>query len=153
MTNAPHLADVRPPPTYIRGPRKTDQSFIAATWVKQLGNYDRRGAIGARHGTHGRNVDALLDRADTRAIIRHAPGDPDAIFAWLVYAEGPGVPLVHFAYTRKDWRERGYARALLAHIGVHADTSWVYTSRGPMADKLLRSYRGAAFLPLQEFFA
>lgn len=150
----PANAAIQPaPPTFIRGPRKSDQSYIAATWVKQMASHDKRGAVGARYGNHGRNVDALLERDDTRAIVRHAPGDIDGIRAWLVYAEGPGVPLVHFVYTRKEHRGHGYAAQMLAHVGVMPASSFVYTSRGPMADKLLRSYKGAAFLPLAEFLA
>lgn len=141
------------PGNFIRGPHPSDQSYIASTWVKQMAGHDKRGAVGARYGQHGRNVDALLERGDTRAIVRHAPGDEHAIRAWLVYADGPGVPLAHFAYTRKDHRGKGYARELLAHIGIRPDVSFVYTATGPMGTKLLRSYKGAAFLPLAEFLA
>ncbi len=144
---------VAPQSTFIRGPRKADQSFIAATWVKQLVSADRRGAAGARYGAIGRNVDAVLDRGDTRALVRHAPGDEHAIYGYVVYAEGPGVPLCHFVYVRKDHRQKGYARELLSRIGIQPTTACVYTSRGPMKDKLLRAYRAAAFLSLAEFLA
>jgi len=141
------------PGNFIRGPRPSDQSYIASTWVRQLAGTDKRNAVGARFGNHGRTVDALFDRPDTRAIVRHAPGDPDAIRAWLVYAEGPGVPLVHFCYARKQHREQGYARALLAHVGIRPDVAFVHTSTSPSGRLLLKSYPGAAFLPLAEFLA
>jgi hypothetical protein len=134
-------------PTFIRGPRKTDQSFIASTWIRQLG------ARGARGGDVGRLVDQVMDRTDTRALIRHAPGDQDSIRGWVVYAYGYGVPLVHFVYVRKDYREKGYAAALLDHVGILRTTSFVHTAANapPSASRLLRSYKGAALLPLTEF--
>lgn len=136
----------------IRGPRKTDQGYIASTWVQQMRSArnmsPKRGVA-----VFGRQVDAVLDRPDTRALVRHRAGDPDAILGWVVYVEGPGVPMIHFAYVRREARGHGYGAELLQRVGVTPSIAFVYTCRGPSTSRLLTKYRAASHLPLQEFLA
>jgi GNAT superfamily N-acetyltransferase len=138
-------------PSLLRGPRRADQSFIAATWVKQMASHDRRQAVGPRYGKLGRAVDLVLDRSDTRALVRHRAGDPDGILGWVVYVEGAGVPLVHFAYVRKEHRGQGYGAELLRAVGIEPTTACVYTCIGPTTSRLLHRYRAANYLPLEDF--
>lgn len=140
-------------PSLIRQPRKTDQNYIAKTWLAQLADVDRDYTLGGRWGQAGTHVDAVLDRDDTRCLVRHKAGDIDAILAWVVYAEGPGVPLVHFVYTRKDHRKNGYATQLLLAIGVDREHACVYTTKGPSTRVMLDAYPYAVHLPLKEFLA
>lgn len=137
--------------TCIRGPRTKDQNYISKTWLAQVAEVDRDYSKGERWGQAGKHVDAVLDRDDTRCLIRHAPGDMDGIYAWIVYADGPGVPLVHFVYTRKEHRRKGYAAALLASCGVTRDSQLVYTTRGPSTKVMLAAYPYAVHLPLKDF--
>lgn len=140
-------------PPHIRGPRQSDQGYVASTWMRQLKLEDPESARGSRYGDVGRMVDAVFDRGDTRALIRHAPGDRDAIYGWVVFVEGPGVPLVHFCYIRREHRGRGYASQLLSAIGIRPTTAYVYTCRGPGTLRLLSKYKAGSHLPLKEFLS
>lgn len=136
----------------IRGPTPEDKGYVSDGWLRQMADVDRDYSRGARWGQAGRHVDIVLDRPDTRALIVHAGGDPGRILAWVVYAEGPTVPVIHFAYTRKEERGKGYAKALLARAGVVTqDTALVYTCRGPSERLLLRAYKAASYHALYRF--
>lgn len=136
----------------IRGPRKADQSYVAATWVRSLSGVANR-RLGHRGGEIGRAVDQVFDRSDTRALIRHAAGDRDRILGYVVFCEGAGVPLVHYLYVRRDIRERGIATELLAACGVTREGSVVCTSLGPDSQRMRGRYKAAVYMPLQEFLA
>jgi GNAT superfamily N-acetyltransferase len=136
----------------IRGPRKADQNYIAATWVRSMSGVAGR-AFGTRGGAVARDVDAVLDRDDTRALIRHAPGDMDRIMGWIVYVEGPAVPVTHYVYVRDKERGRGVAASLLYQSGVRRDVASIYTNRGPDTRFLLSAYPLAQYLSLKEFLA
>src|SRR4026209_2277578 len=83
----------------IRTPRKTDQGYIASPWAKSILRgthaWERHGTARTGHQIHSL-IDQVLDRQDTRALVRVKPGDPDVILGWVLYVEGPGVPIVHY---------------------------------------------------------
>jgi GNAT superfamily N-acetyltransferase len=129
----------------IRSPRATDQSFVAATWTRTMQRVRGEGrAI-------GKLVDRVLERADTRCLVLSPAHDPDRIHAWIVYAEGPKVPLVHYVFTRPEHRRKGYARELLARAGVRIDAASVFTQQSRDTVKLTTAFPMAAHLPLPEF--
>lgn len=147
----------------IRVARPTDQPYIASTWTRSLCSTHRVPGVSARGHAYQRHVgstmwnkvsgqvDAVMDRADSRAIVWCKPHDRDVICGWAVYAEGPGVPLVHYVYCRKDERGRGIGALLLRHIGVALDTAVVCTSLGPSSQAMRSKYKAAAHMPLEEF--
>lgn len=138
----------------IRAPRRSDQAYIASTWVRSLVDRMRPGP---RYGEVGKNVDTVLDRGDTRAALRVAKHDHDLILGYVVYAEGVGVPLVHYCYVRKHTRDggllrqRGIASELLEHVGVKRGEPVVCTSLGPDSRLLRAAYPASVHLPLREF--
>jgi hypothetical protein len=136
--------------TFVRAPRGSDQNYVAATWVRSLAGVANR-RLGQRGGEIGRAVDSVFDRADTRALIRHAPGDVDRILGYVVYVEGAGVPVIHYCYCRQDYRGRGIVTELLSAAGVTKPGSVVCTSLGPDSQRLRGRYKGAVYLPLAEF--
>lgn len=138
----------------IREPRRTDQGYIASSWAKSILRgthaWERHGTARTGHQIH-RLIDQVLDRKDTRALLRVKPNDPDTILAWLLYTEGPGVPLLHYTYTRADERQKGYAGELLHRIGVRRDGGLVCTSDGPSSAMMRNLYPSAIHMPLAEF--
>lgn len=138
----------------MRTPRPTDQPYIASSWIRSLVGAKR---MGPRYGHVGTDVDAVLDRSDTRAIVRHAAHDQDVILGYVIYAEGVGVPLVHYVYTRNrtdtlgTLRQKGIAHAMLEAIGVTRDGPVVCTSLGPDSRLLRAAYPASVYMPLKEF--
>lgn len=135
----------------VRGPTPADQGYISKSWLAQMAEVDRDYSRGARWGQAGRHVDMVLGRADTRALIVHPAGDEHTILSWIVYAEGPTVPVVHFLHTRREARQKGCARELLRRVGVARATSFVFTCHGPSDRMMQRAYPGASFHPLYRF--
>lgn len=138
----------------IREPRKSDQGYIASTWAKSILRgthaWERHGSARSGHQLHTL-IDQVLDRADTRGLVRVKPSDPDVIHAWILYVEGQGVPTVHYLYTRADEREHGYAGELLHRIGVRRDSEVICTSDGPSSAMVRSLYPGARYVPLATF--
>jgi hypothetical protein len=138
----------------IREPRKSDQGYIASTWAKSIlrGTHAWERHIAARsgHQIHAL-IDHVLDRLDTRGLLRVKPSDPDVIHAWILFAHGPGAPTVHYLYTRADEREHGFAGALLHQIGVRRDSELICTSDGPSSAMVRTLYPGARYVPLATF--
>lgn len=137
----------------IRGPRHTDQGYIASTWCKQMTDrYRHNRTEQHQHRVRvGLLLDRVFDRADTRALVRVTPGDSDRILGWVVYVHGAGVPVVHFCYVRKEERGKGHGAEILRAVGVEPSTSCVYTCIGPSTARMLHTYRAATHLPLEEF--
>jgi hypothetical protein len=143
----------------IRGPRSGDQSFIAATWARSmLSTHAHQRHMRSRTGRQiGQQIDAVLDRPDTRALLSVKAHDPNVIHGWILYVEGPGVPVVHYCYCRKKdadgaaLRGRGIVTEMLDRIGVRRDSGVVCTSFGPDSTILRGRYKASVHLPLVDF--
>jgi len=151
----------------IRTARVTDQAFIASTWTRSVcsmnhvpGKTSLRFGQGHAHARHvgselwtqvSAEVDAVMDRSDSRALVACRAHDHESITAWLVYAEGAGAPLVHYIYARKSERGNGIAAELLHRIGVGQSTAVVCTSIGPSSDRMRSRYHASVYMPLAEF--
>jgi GNAT superfamily N-acetyltransferase len=133
---------------YIRRPRPTDQSYIAATWVSSL--------IQVRGNTKSESnaiVDRMLDDPAVRLLLAVEPGSIDTILGWICYTPMPRAQVLHYVYVRDKLRGRGIARALhdKAWAQSHPTSRLVYTMRGPDADRLLDRWPQAIQLPVTEF--
>lgn len=143
----------------IRQPRPSDQAYIAATWARSmLSTHAHQRHIRSRSGLQiHRQIDAVLDRRDTRALVSVWPHDTDAIRGWVLYVDGPAVPVVHYMYVRErgldggTLRGRGVVGELLYHIGVRRDAAVVCTSHGPASESMRGHFRASVHLPLAEF--
>lgn len=137
----------------IRQPKQSDQSYIASTWARSiLSTHVYQRHLGSRTGHQlGEQIDTVLDRPDTRALVAVREQDHDYIVGWVLYCKGPAVPTVFYVYVRKEERQRGIAGALLRHIGVQHDAAVVCTSDGPSGRQLRRRYPCAVHVPLEEF--
>lgn len=147
-----------PAPGIIRGPRPLDQRFVAATWVRSILSMRTKGHFHGRHlrperGLLDQLVDAVMDRSDSRLLVCSDRINRDAIRGWLVYVDGPKVPVVHYLYVRDDWRRSGIASSLLARIGVGRDSSVVCTSHGPASEMLRGRFPASAHVPLADFLS
>lgn len=96
-------------------------------------------------------VDAVMDRGDSRCLVVCRAHDQNAITAWLVYAEGFGAPVVHYLYARSKERGKQLGAELLHSIGVGMSTAVVCTSVGPSSERIRTMYPASAHLPLADF--
>lgn len=147
----------------IREPEPSDGAFVASTWVKSIlmsgrGHRQVPHAL-RRHGNSrwmgskvgeilNAQVNAVMDREDTRALIMAWDTHPDVILGYLVYAPGT---IVHYLWTRREERNGGIATALLLRVGVTESTPVVCTSEGPNSADMRLRYKLARYVPLEEF--
>lgn len=138
----------------IRGPLRTDQGYIASSWSKSIlrGTHAWERHRTARNGHQiNKLIDDVMDRSDTRALLRVRPHDPDAILGWVVYCAGAGTPIIHYLFVTKDARGDGIGSELLLHAGVKRDTAVVCTSDGPSSAMMRTLYPAAVHMPLAAF--
>lgn len=147
----------------IRPARSTDQAFIASTWTRSLCSTHKVPGVSSRGHAYQRHVgsamwlkvsqqvDAVMDRRDSKALVICKPHDENALLGYVVYADVRGVPVAHYIYLRRDERERGFAADLLRAIGVHHGTAVVCTSLGPSSQMMRSRYKAASYMPLEEF--
>ena len=139
----------------IRGPRPTDQGYIASTWTRSmLSTHASQRHMRSRTGQQiSQQIDAVLDRPDTRAWLCVRDAEPDVIRGWIVYVDGPATPTIHYVYTRRDDRGTGVAAALLAKLGITRTTGVVCTSYGPSSESMRGRYKASVHYPLNEFLS
>lgn len=135
----------------IRLPRPTDQSYIASTWrqsVSSMSHFRQRHLCREQLNDQ---IDRVMDRSDTRALVACLDSDTDYIVGWMCYVDGPRTPTVHYLYLRRDYRGDGIAARLLERIGVDRARGVVCTSHGPSSESMRGRYRASVHLPLEEF--
>lgn len=105
----------------------------------------------------GPMIDQALDRPDTRALLCVKDDNHDFIVGYVLFVEGPSVPVVHWLYTRdhdsegRPLRGQGVAAALLGQIGVDRMHAVVCTSDGPSSESMRGRYRASVHMPLADF--
>jgi hypothetical protein len=137
----------------IRSPVASDQGYIAATWARSmLSTHAHQRHMRSRTGQQiGQQIDAVLDRPDTRAWLCVRDHEPQFIRGWVLFVDGPSTPTVHYLYTRRDERGCGVAGALLAKLGVDRAHGVVCTSLGPSSESMRGRYRASVYMPIAEF--
>jgi hypothetical protein len=120
---------VRPPEWYrIRPPTADELPGVYKAWADTWKRSRSAGCIpnDLFDQVHSALVSQLLDRGmQIRVLV--AAIRPAVVLAWVAFEpdrRGDGV-IVHYAYTREGFRERGYARFLLDDIG--AGKKFIYT--------------------------
>lgn len=99
----------------------------------------------------GKQIDQVMDRPDTRALLVVRDGDQNYIVSWVLYCDGPKVPVVYYLYTRRDNRGEGHAAALLERLGVDRIKAVVCTSHGPSSESMRGRYKASVHVPLVDF--
>src|SRR5678815_2074409 len=137
----------------IRPPLPSDQGYIAATWARSvLSTHAHQRHLSSRTGAQvGKQIDRVMDRADTRALVACRDRDPNFITGWMIYVDGPRTPTIHYLYVRRDERGVGIAAQLLARVGVDRLHGVVCTSLGPSSESMRGRFRASVYIPLQEF--
>lgn len=91
--------------------------FQRSKWAKVVG--------GAYFTGHARLIQKLMDHASVTLCVWK--DSPDFIIGFAV--SGPGA-VVHYVYVRKDWREKGIAKMLLApFLGKHCRVTHAVTDK------------------------
>lgn len=139
-------------PTLIRDAQANDQNYIASTWVRSVVSGRNRRSP-AKTKVVSTQVDQLLDRHDTRAIVLCADADVDKIWGWCCFVANAPVPAVHYVYVRDIKRGHGAASRMLAHIGAKPLEALIFTMAGPGLSMMRHRFKAASEYPVEEFLA
>lgn len=148
-------------PAYtIRPAEPGDQGYVTSTWARSLKRTVAFRRIPADRYQHTvpREIDQILDRADTRVLV--ADAGHDRLLGWICATPiPPSVLTLHYVYVRQEHaetplRRHGIGRALVAAAkdagGLRTPSSIVYTYRGPDERALLATQMGT-YLPVGRF--
>ena len=110
----------------IRDADQEDLPLIYNSWLKQY--RESPFAVGINNGVYYSQHRKVIDHLITHAIISVAcdPNDPTKIYSWAC-GEAYDTPVVHFVYTKKDYRGKGLAKMLLKEFGWESDNHVVTT--------------------------
>lgn len=111
----------------IRPPRKTDQSYIANSWVSCLAG--PRAQWGAKERELNSQIDALLDDPRTRLLIACEATDEDSIVGWIAFARIPGARVVEFVMVRRQRRREGIGRLLMTRAELIGPLMYLYETQ------------------------
>jgi hypothetical protein len=133
----------------IRGPRATDQGYIASTWGRNLACRSRFTSKGEIRRVNDL-IDRVLDRAETKLLVACAVAQPDRILGWICWAPVPRFPVLHYVYVRKEERGARIGSRLMLEAGIDPRKPFVYSMSGPCV-KWLSRWPRAVSVPIADY--
>lgn len=79
-------------------------------------------------------VNAILDAPGVKVLVAHHPNVPEIVMGWVCVEERDGEPILHYAFTKKDFRREGIFRFLLGVAGI--DGEFTYTFETSFTERL-----------------
>jgi GNAT superfamily N-acetyltransferase len=131
----------------IRPSRPSDHNYVVDSWVGSFSESPL--AASMRPGLFRTRWSALASHIfRTQHVAILADDDaPDVVLAWACH-DGDGT--LHYLFTRREFRQRGHARALVASIAPRVDT---YTSRTTVWQQIApRFARTWSYDPARQWF-
>lgn len=110
-----------------------DIPFVLATWLRSYkhgSSFAKRITYPIFYYQHEPIAKKLIGRSTT--IIAHLADDPEIILGYMVFElnKHGERPIIHYLFTKKDWRNMGIARKLLKESGLNIDqcqfSHWTY---------------------------
>jgi hypothetical protein len=92
----------------------------------------------------------LLAREDVKIRIAHSLDNPGLIYGWVCFHSAAGLPVVHYCYTKAEYRRRRVAKRLLSEIGVLYSTPVVYTCKTNAGEKIAPKFAQIEYVPVEE---
>lgn len=84
----------------------------------------------------------LVDRATTRVFVLCSTTDTGVRRVKGYIVAEPGRKIIHWVYTKRDFRNQGVARRLMQHVmGDTRRAEWIYTHRTYACSRLFRGMK------------
>lgn len=114
-----------------------DKNFILNSWLKSYRNSPatRNMENGTYYFEQGRLIEEMLDKCSV--LVACNTDDSTQIYGYLVSQEIKGTFIIHYVYTKLDFRNLGIAKMLIKARGhkLDRDNPAVYTHRTSSTDK------------------
>lgn len=130
---------------------REERMFMISTWSSSWKKSHDAGLIASEdwaevmHPQFGK----ILDRKGTRAILGYDAAEPNFWYGWAAGDTSERTPVVYYCYVKEPYRQAGYkagvrtgdgyARQLLAKLGVDPSASFTYICQTPLAIQLRES--------------
>ncbi len=82
----------------------------------------------------------------TPALVARSPRDENLLYGFVCATAAP--PVLYFLYVKQPYRRRGFARALMQHVGLTPAKRFVFTFKTALATELVEHWPHARFDPL-----
>jgi len=109
-------------PLWSRGYKTSRQAGIIATedWARTMHPQFQR----------------LLNRPNVRTIVAYENTSPSFVYGFIAGDTSWHTPVVYFCYVKDAYRRAGYARGLMAALGVDPERPFRYLCWTPVIQKL-----------------
>lgn len=127
-----------------------DRAFIVSAWSSSFKTSHSAGLIHTDDwaGVMHPQIEKLLERPGSRAVVAFERTDPNFIYGFIAGDTSDRMPVVHFVYTKENYRREGIARGLFAALGVDPSRPFIYTCRTAVVTKLTSKIPAARWNPL-----
>lgn len=128
-------------------PGTDDRAFVISAWSSSYKHSHYAGLITAEdwaevmHAQLGK----ILDRPNTRTVVAYDP--PAFLYGFAAGDTSGGTPIIHYVYVKDPYRDAGYARGLIAALGVDPTREFFYTCRNSLVSRLAHKIPFARFMP------
>lgn len=104
-------------PVTIRPWLPGDVGLVVDSWLRsfRIGSSSAKAMLSNLYQRSQKEIiDSILQRAEV--LVACSPGNPDLIFAFIVFEKEPTVTALHYLYTKAAFRRFGLARKLVDSI-------------------------------------
>ena len=127
-----------------------DRSFIVATWSSSYKASHYAGILWTDDyaSVMHAQLERVLDRPETTALVACDPDDPNFLFGHVVAEVEPHeTPIVHYAFVKAPYRRTGIARGLFEALGINPWNYFVMTCKTGVVRDLAAKIPRARFDP------
>lgn len=130
----------------------SDLPFILRSWIRSSRDLSRMWR-GVPSHVFSREVSSiirgLLTKKDTIIHIACDPAMPEVVYSFMVGEIRKGELVIHYVYTKGDFRKKGIATSLLASFYRPGQTRLIYTHSSPKTVRLKTIWREVIFNPFE----
>lgn len=119
----------------IRPSVPDDRPFIVDTLLESFRKSFAAGPLppDIYRPAYRRAINRILDRPTERTLVLETEG---VLIGWISYERRTPVHLLHYCYTKKDYRREGVARELMRKAGIDPKQPFYVTFWSPKTDEL-----------------
>ena len=115
-----------------------DRSFVIDNWLSSFRCANAAGIISTESwfDVMWPQIERLLDREGTTTLIAYERDDVDFFYGFVCGELTGPTPVVHYVYVKEPYRREGFARGLLAALGVDPALPFLYTCQTAVVARL-----------------
>lgn len=126
----------------LRGIEPNDLAFIMSSWLrsfKDTSNFAKDIPTETFYPNHHKLLERIIARPTTKIMIAHLEESPEVILSYMVYETMPLSLVIHFMFTKHNFRRFGLAKLLFETLQVNPSQAAIeYTHKTLKAEMYLK---------------